>query len=546
MRSPVFRRFLACLALLFCLVETGLPVPVLAEELSSLTLPGLVVPGAKNSQDLPWASDGEANVPYVFHDPAHESHVIGFEYDIMTAIAAHLNRHARFVQNDWDGLIPGLSRGLYAMVIDGIEMTPEHKEAVLFSRPYYMTSNRLVVLKKPHNPGSIQTVKAAEKAKKEEQQSDPLTILGGAHIGTIKSTSAERLLLDHPEIKLHSYIEETNLFSDLRNGRLDAVLIDEPIALYYVSDDMEIIGPPIGRVLYGIAFPKDNPGLRDVVDGALAALIKDGRLHEILARWNLWTPEMAAYTGDKSQIDIAPTEWQHYKETMQSMSGSSFRTLLRRYVNFLPLIGQGALMTLAVSALAMIVAVAIGLVLALARQYGTMPLRWLAGGYVEIVRGTPLLIQILFIFYGLPALGVRLSPFMAGVLALGLNYAAYEAENYRAGLLSVPRGQIEAAMALNMTHMQALRLVVVPQAFRIVVPVMTNDFISLLKDSSLVSVITLTELSQTYVRLSSTYYDYIGTGLLVGIAYLLIGLPFVRLARLAEKRLGRAIGGGHH
>jgi polar amino acid transport system substrate-binding protein len=150
---------------------------------------------------------------------------------------------------------------------------------------------------------------------------------------------------------------------------------------------------------------------------------------------------------------------------------------------------------------------------------------------------TPLLIQILFVFYALPNIGIRLDPFVAGVLALGLNYAAYEAENYRAGLQAVPQGQAEAAIALNMTRAQSLRFVVVPQAFRIVVPVMTNDFISLLKDSSLVSIITLTELSQTYVRLSTTYYDYFGTGVMIGAAYLLLGLPFVQLSRFAERRL---------
>ena len=173
------------------------------------------------------------------------------------------------------------------------------------------------------------------------------------------------------------------------------------------------------------------------------------------------------------------------------------------------------------------------------RLYGPAPLATLSSLYVEIVRGTPLLIQILLIFYGLPQCGLNLTPFVAGVLALGLNYAAYEAENYRAGLQSVARGQMEAALALNMTHVQALRYVVVPQAFRLVMPVMTNDFISLLKDSSLVSVITLTELTQTYIRLSSTYFDYFGTGLMVGGAYLLLGLPFVRLARMAEKKLSQ-------
>lgn len=487
----------------------------------------LVVPGAQNEHDLPWASDGEANVPYVFHDPAQEGRVTGFEYELMGAIAQHVHRHSRFIQNGWDGLIPGLSRGLYAMVIDGIEMTPEHKEAVLFSHPYYVTSDRIMV-------------------RRDQQGLESLAALNGHAVGTIKNTAAERLLLQQNNVFVRSYDEETNLFSDLKNGRLDAVLIDEPIAHYYGSDDMKLVGPPIGTVAYGIAFPKDNPALRDAVDHALTTLQHDGTLHRILARWNLWTPQMAAYTGDKTTLDIKPQAWEDYRRTMESMSGSSFHAIMYRYVRFIPLIGQGAVMTLAVSALAMILAVALGVVLALGRHYGATSIKILCGTYVEIVRGTPLLIQVLFIFYGLPAFGIRLSPFVAGVLSLGFNYAAYEAENYRAGLLSVPRGQMEAAIALNMTHFQALRLVVVPQAFRTVVPVMTNDFIALIKDSSLVSVITLTELSQTYIRLSSTYYDYVGTGLMVGLAYLLIGLPFVRLARMAEKRLGRVIGQGHH
>lgn len=509
--------FLSCLFLaLFCFsVSFG----VRAETYS--------VPGAQTETDLPWASDGEANVPYVFHDPANDRHIIGFEYDLMAALAPLMNRQSRFVQNGWEGLIPGLSRDLYAMVIDGIEMTPEHKEAVLFSRPYYVTTDRIVVRK---GTKGLETLEA----------------LKGHSVGTIKSTAAERLLRQQDPANFHSYDEETNLFTDLKTGRLDAILIDEPIALYYCSSDMEIVGQPVGQIAYGIAFSKANPALRDAVNQALTTLIQNGKLHEILAKWNLWTPQMAHYTADYSASTIEPVAWEQYRTVMAGVSASGAAALFHRYVSFLPLIGQGMLMTLAVSALAMVIAVALGVALALIRHYGAAPLKWLTGLYIEIVRGTPLLIQILFIFYGLPAMGIRLSPFFAGVMALGLNYAAYEAENYRAGLLSVPRGQMEAAIALNMTHFQALRLVVVPQAFRTVVPVMTNDFISLLKDSSLVSVITLTELSQTYIRLSSTYYDYIGTGLMVGAAYILVGLPFVRLAHMAEKRMGKAINQGHH
>ncbi|GAN54910.1 ABC transporter substrate-binding protein/permease [Tanticharoenia sakaeratensis] len=471
---------------------------------------------------LSWASDGQANVPYVFHDPADQNRLTGFEYEIVQALSRRFGMTPRFIQNDWDGLIPGLQRGLYGMVLDGIEMTPEHAEAVLFSRPYYVTAERITL-------------------RRDEPDYDTLEKLHGHVVGTIKDTLAERMLRHDPSITLRSYEEETNAYSDLRDGRLDAILLDGPIAQYYgqTQDDLKVVGAPIGRIAYGIAFAPGNHALHDRVDAALAGLIADGTLHRILARWGLWTPQMANETGDHSTPAVTPSAWDAYRAALAPRVG--WRMKLDRYVGFIPLILHGAWLTLAVSALAMVLAVALGLLLALMRAYGPKPVVWAGTLYVEVVRGTPLLIQVLFIFYGLPSLGVRLSPFVAGVIALGLNYAAYEAENYRAGLTSVARGQMEAAIALNLTHRQALRLVIVPQAFRIVVPVMTNDFISLLKDSSLVSVITLTELSETYVRLSATYYDYLGPGLMVGAAYLVLGLPFVRLARWAERRMGRAI-----
>lgn len=482
-----------------------------------LALVAMVCSVAGHAAPLRWASDAEANVPFVFHDPADQSRLTGYEYEIAQAIARRLGRPALFVQNDWDGLIPGLQRGLYDMVIDGIEITPEHEQGVLFSRPYYMTTERITV-------------------RRDQQGLDTLAALHGHVVGTLKDTTAERMLQADPSIRIRAYEEETNAYTDLKNGRLDAVLLDGTIALYYGSPDpdLKLVGEPIGQVAYGVAFAQGNTALRDQVNAALDGMMRDGELHRILARWKLWTPAMAALTGDATTPDIAPDAWDHYRAATAPATG--WRARFDRYVSFLPLLLHGAVLTFAVSACAMVLAVGLGLALALMRRYGPRWLGALATLYVEIVRGTPLLIQILFIFYALPGIGLRLSPFVAGVLALGMNYAAYEAENYRAGLQSVARGQIEAAIALNMTHFQALRFVVVPQAVRMVIPVMTNDFISLLKDSSLVSVITLTELSQTYVRLSSTYYDYFGTGLLIGVAYLLLGLPFVRLARMAEAR----------
>jgi polar amino acid transport system substrate-binding protein len=200
---------------------------------------------------------------------------------------------------------------------------------------------------------------------------------------------------------------------------------------------------------------------------------------------------------------------------------------------------RGALLTLAASLCAMAMAIGLGIALALTRRFGPTPLRWLAIAYIEFFRGTPLLIQLIVVYFGLPELGVKLEPFVAGVLALGLNYAAAEAENYRAGLESVPRGQLEASEVLGLTTAQTLRYVVGPQALRISIPPMTNDFIALLKDSSLVSIVTLTELTKTYGNLANSTRDHLGLGVVVAVFYLLLGLPFARLARAAEAHFGR-------
>jgi polar amino acid transport system substrate-binding protein len=182
-------------------------------------------------------------------------------------------------------------------------------------------------------------------------------------------------------------------------------------------------------------------------------------------------------------------------------------------------------------------AIVVGLIVALIRLYAPAPLSAAAGFYVEAIRGTPLLIQLYLIYYGLPNIGIKLSPFLAAFTGLGLNYAAYEAENYRAGILSIPHSQMEAALALGMTRWQALRHVIVPQAMRLIIPPVTNDFISLFKDSSLVSIITMVELTKVYGQLASTYYDYIGIGIMTAAMYFIVGWPFVRLSRYAERQV---------
>jgi polar amino acid transport system substrate-binding protein len=188
--------------------------------------------------------------------------------------------------------------------------------------------------------------------------------------------------------------------------------------------------------------------------------------------------------------------------------------------------------------LAFLLAVPIGALLAIGRVYGARPVRAAARLYIELFRGTPVLLQLFVLYYGVAPV-VNLSPVVAAVLGLGLNYGAYEAEVYRAALLAIPRGQSEASRALGLGPAQTLWHVLLPQALRLALPPMTNDFVSLLKDSSLVSVITVIELTKRMTIAAVDLRGWLIPGLLCAALYLALSFPLSELARRLERRLLR-------
>jgi polar amino acid transport system substrate-binding protein len=187
-------------------------------------------------------------------------------------------------------------------------------------------------------------------------------------------------------------------------------------------------------------------------------------------------------------------------------------------------------------------AMLLGFLVAVGRLYGPAWLGRLLVLYVEFLRGTPLLLQLYFIYFLLPNLGITIHAFWAAILGLAINYSAYEAENYRAGLLAIPRGQMEAALALGMTKWSALRHIIIPQAVRLVIPPVTNDFIALFKDTSVCSVIAVSELTGSYNRLYNNNRDMLlELALLTSLLYLLMSIPLSLLARRLERRFPSVI-----
>ena len=207
------------------------------------------------------------------------------------------------------------------------------------------------------------------------------------------------------------------------------------------------------------------------------------------------------------------------------------------FLKFFPPLLWGAAMTLLLSVCSFALAVLVGLPIALARVYAPTPVQNIAIVYVEIMRGTPPLIQLLILYYGLPQIGLGMPAIYTAILGLGLNYAAYESEVYRAAITSVPLGQMEASLSLGMSRLQALRFVILPQALRIALPPSTNDFIALFKDSSLVSVITVVELTKTFQIFAAATYSYGQLGAMTAALYLAMSLPLAAAARRMEKSL---------
>ncbi len=207
--------------------------------------------------------------------------------------------------------------------------------------------------------------------------------------------------------------------------------------------------------------------------------------------------------------------------------------------DFLPLLLRGAVLTVVVTLGALALSTVVGLVWALFRVSQVPVLVYFSKGVVNTIRGIPILVQLFYLYFVLPELGIELTALQAGILGLGLAYSAYQAENFRAGIEAVDPGQVEAAQSLGMPRSLVLRRVVLPQAFRIALPPYGNTMIMMLKDSSQASVITVAELTQQGRLIASSTFKNTEVFTLVALLYLSMSVPLILFAGSLERKFGR-------
>ncbi|MBI2082282.1 MAG: ABC transporter permease subunit [Deltaproteobacteria bacterium] len=456
---------------------------------------------------LLWGADREGGAPFIFPDPKDPDRLLGFEVEIVEAITKELGVGQRQFQDDWDNLIPALQKGDFDLSLDGIEITPEREGEVLFSRPFYVYTEQIVV-------------------RREEEKIQKFEDLKGKRVGTLSASAAMMMLGQLGGVNIRVYKGQVEPYTDLALGRLDAVFLDLPIAEYYAGPNpkLKFVGDPVGEGFYGIAMRKGEEELKKEIDRILEKLLHNGKLQKIYEKWRIW---------NKAQDKLFQSDFSGMMTWEMAREVSTLR--------FIPTLLKGAGITIGLSVLSMVLAIVLGLALTIVRVYVPGPFSRLATAYIEIYRGTPLLVQLFILYYGLPNIGISLSPFVAAILGLGMNYAAYESEIYRAGIAAIPRGQSEAAQALGMPQSVVVRRIILPQAIRITLPAVTNDFIALFKDSSIVSMIAMVELTKTYSILASTTFKYFELGLITAFLYFGMSYPLSLLSRRLERRMGRAL-----
>jgi polar amino acid transport system substrate-binding protein len=472
---------------------------------------------AGQPRELRWAGDPEGGAPFVEADPSRPDEVVGLDVEIADLLARGLGQTPRFVTVAFTSIDQSVARGDAEIGLSGIEDTPARRATLASTIPYYEF----------HEVLSVRDADAVRFRTLED--------LRGRKVGTLGGTIAYEILLhaerDHG-LQAISYDDDVHPYSDLVLGRVDAVVLDHVLAerrRHFIPGFRIQPGTVAVGHYVGVLAPQ-NAHLRDACNEILRGAMRDGSLERILRKWGVWNTDQPALYA--RLVAGQPVPAIVGLDESAGLAAMSRWEAARRYF---PALLRASLVTIVLSSASMGLAVALGVLIATGRVYGRRGTRLALTGYVELMRGTPILLQLFVLYYGIAAV-VRLPAFVAALVGLALNYAAYESEIYRAALEAVSIGQLEAARILGFSERQVLTLVRGPQAFRLALAPMTNDVIALLKDSSLVSVLTVLELTKQTQIFATNLGSWVIPGSLCAALYLAMSLPLAALARRLEQR----------
>lgn len=442
--------------------------------------------------------------PFSYHDQV-TGQLSGYDVDVARAVADRLGVRAEFVETPWDSIFAALEAGRFDLVANQVTITPERQSKYDMSQPYAVGEGVIVTRADNSSITSLADLKGKTTAQSMTSNWAQIARDAGARVESVEGfTQAVKLL---------------------NQDRVDAI-VNDSIAVYaYLAEtndtSVKIAGPAGKKSEQGFAARK-NSGLIADVDRALEELRADGTLADISQRY-LKTNATGAPDPDAGPAGTHRSAWQ--------LIGA----------NLWPLAKAAITMTIPLTILSFVIGLAIALVVALARLSPNVILNGIARFYISIIRGTPLLVQLFIVFFALPELNIKINPFPAAVIAFSLNVGGYAAEIIRSAILSIPKGQWEAAQTIGHGYAGTLRRIILPQAARVAVPPLSNTLISLVKDTSLASTILVTELLRTAQIAAAPTFEFFALYGTAALYYWVICLALSFLQSRMERRLERHV-----
>jgi cystine transport system permease protein len=447
--------------------------------------------------------------PFSYHDPK-TGELTGYDVDVARAVGEKLGVRVEFVETPWDSMFAALEAKRFDVVANQVTINAERQAKYDLSQPYTVGEGVIVTRANDNSIHSLADIKGKTAAENATSNWSEVARKAGAKVESVEGFAQAITLLNQ--------------------GRVD-VVINDSIAVYaYLAEtgdkSVKIAGTIGEKSQQGFAARK-NSGYLPELNRALDDLRADGTLAKISQKYLKADATGAPEQQPPTQPNAPPPQ-----------ARSGLQLVLD---NLWPLAKAALTATIPLTIISFVLGLVIALAVALARLSSNVILTNVARIYISIIRGTPLLVQLVIVFYGLPKFGVTLPAFTAAVIAFSLNVGGYAAEIIRSAILSIPKGQWEAAETIGLNYTSTLRRIILPQATRVAVPPLSNTLISLVKDTSLASVILVTELFRKAQEIGAPTFDFFSTYTAAAVYYWVICLVLSIGQGRLEHRLERYV-----